>query len=32
MEPWPEPVPPVPAELVEWTRESVEATAGQLVE
>ncbi len=32
MAPWPEPVPPIPAELVGWTEEPVEAAAGQLLE
>lgn len=32
MAPWPEPVPPVPAELLAWTEQPVEVTAGHLVE
>jgi succinate dehydrogenase / fumarate reductase flavoprotein subunit len=32
MTPWPEPVPPVPAELLELTDQPVEVTAGQLLE
>jgi succinate dehydrogenase / fumarate reductase flavoprotein subunit len=32
MTPWPEPVPPVSAELLEWTDQPVEVTAGQLLE
>jgi succinate dehydrogenase flavoprotein subunit len=32
MEPWPEPVPPVPPELREWTERPVELGAGRLLE
>ena len=32
MAPWPEPVPPVPSELLAWTEQPIEVTAGQLLE
>ena len=32
MAPWPEPVPPVPSELLAWTEQPVEVTTNQLLE